>query len=197
MRIYLPLILALALCSAVGAADKNPAKVAKAAVAAPAAASVPTVAPTPDDSDLVQVDYVERLQGHLHNKLVHFPIGLAMIGILFTLLSYHWETYFKSVRIIFVLAAVAGIWTCFTGVAQSEQFQDTPFRHVTLVHELLGIMTTGMLAGMDMTEDFARITCPTLVIAGRHHDPPDGSALDLRTLVHLACRMAEYSAPPW
>lgn len=30
------------------------------------------------------------------------------------------------------------------------------------------------------------------IIAGRHHDPPDGSPLDLRTLVHIACRFADY-----
>ena len=31
-----------------------------------------------------------------------------------------------------------------------------------------------------------------LVIAGRHHDLPDGSPLDLRTLIHMACRLADY-----
>lgn len=30
------------------------------------------------------------------------------------------------------------------------------------------------------------------VIAGRHHDLPDGSELDLRTVVHMACRFADY-----
>ena len=30
------------------------------------------------------------------------------------------------------------------------------------------------------------------IIAGRHHDPPDGSVLDLRILVHMACRFADY-----
>lgn len=31
-----------------------------------------------------------------------------------------------------------------------------------------------------------------LIIAGRHHDPPDGSALDLRTIVHVACKLADH-----
>lgn len=30
------------------------------------------------------------------------------------------------------------------------------------------------------------------VIAGRHHDLPDGSPFDLRTLVHVACRLADH-----
>ncbi len=30
------------------------------------------------------------------------------------------------------------------------------------------------------------------VIAGRHHDPPDGSPFDLCTLVHVACRLADH-----
>ena len=30
------------------------------------------------------------------------------------------------------------------------------------------------------------------IIAGRHHDPPDGASLDLRTVVHMACRFADY-----
>lgn len=30
------------------------------------------------------------------------------------------------------------------------------------------------------------------VIAGRHHDPPDGAELDLLTIVHLACRLADH-----
>jgi HD-like signal output (HDOD) protein len=30
------------------------------------------------------------------------------------------------------------------------------------------------------------------VIAGRHHDLPDGSPFDLRTLVHIACRFADH-----
>jgi hypothetical protein len=29
-------------------------------------------------------------------------------------------------------------------------------------------------------------------IAGRHHDLPDGSPFDLRTLVHIACRLADH-----
>lgn len=45
-------------------------------------------------------------------------------------------------------------------------------------------------AGRLLIEEW-KLPAEFAVIAGRHHDPPDGSEFDLLALVHVACRMAD------
>ena len=45
-------------------------------------------------------------------------------------------------------------------------------------------------AGRQMVEQW-KLPTEFCVIAGRHHDPPAGAALDFLTLVHAACRLAD------
>lgn len=97
----------------------------------PASSTVPEEAP----------DLFRSLTEHFHNKLVHFPIALALVAVLFVWLALRWPGLETSAEILVWLAALAAVPTVIAGLLQAGPFQDTPKEIWMNRHRLLGLAT--------------------------------------------------------
>lgn len=127
--------------------------------AAPREATVPTLAaeegdepPAADSGMEVSGDLSEQgvmaaipwqtaLTGHLHNKIVHFPLALGLAAAVILLVAPRWPAYEPAARVLLIVGALAAVVAYFSGRAQHEPFEDSPFHSVMELHETLGIVT--------------------------------------------------------
>ena len=79
--------------------------------------------------------------GHLHNKIVHFPLALGLAAAVLFLVSPRWPAYEPAARVLLIAAALAAVAAYFSGGAQEEPFEDSPFHSVVELHETFGITT--------------------------------------------------------
>ena len=98
--------------------------------------------PSPAVIRPVPLPFSGPIQEHAHNKLVHLPIGLGLAGVLFAFINLKKPEMLTAVRVLWLLAALAGIGAYFTGQAQEEPFEDGELHEVVELHENLGIATT-------------------------------------------------------
>lgn len=89
----------------------------------------------------VPMPFSGPIQEHAHNKLVHLPIGLGLAGVVFAFVALKKPEMLTAVRILWLLAALAGVGAYFTGEAQEEPFEDGELHEVVELHENLGIAT--------------------------------------------------------
>jgi uncharacterized membrane protein len=82
---------------------------------------------------------------HMHNKIVHFPFALGLVGALFLLLSFKWPQYRSGARLLLLLAAIAAIAAYFTGRAQEEPFEKGEMEPFLEIHKNLGISSAVLL----------------------------------------------------
>ncbi|NOX65657.1 MAG: hypothetical protein GXO85_07620 [Chlorobi bacterium] len=82
---------------------------------------------------------------HIHNKVIHFPIALTVIGLLLMLLGYKDNKYEGALKIIIPFAALMTIVAVFAGLSQAEPFEGTAAYGLVETHELLGF---GVLASL-------------------------------------------------
>ena len=94
----------------------------------------------------VVIDYGREIASHPHNKIVHFPVALGCVALVFALLSLRWPEYFKSVRVLLFLAAVGAWFAVQTGRGQAREFFEGPLRPVVHTHSMLGRYTMYSLA---------------------------------------------------
>jgi len=87
----------------------------------------------------------EQLFAHMHNKIVHFPIALGLMGAVLALLSRRWSQYESAARLLIVLAALSALGAYFAGRAQEEPFEGSELEEVLEWHERLGVTTTILL----------------------------------------------------
>ena len=92
-----------------------------------------------------QPDLFRSLTEHVHNKLVHFPIALGLVAVLFVWLALRWPGLETSAEILVWLAALAAVPTVIAGLLQAGPFQDTPKEIWMNRHRLLGLATAGAL----------------------------------------------------
>ncbi|MHA2609726.1 MAG: DUF2231 domain-containing protein [bacterium JZ-2024 1] len=88
---------------------------------------------------------LKALTEHPHNKVVHFPIALALIAFLFSLLGYRYKFLRDSVGILVLIAALSGVASYFTGLLQIEEFIGEPEEWLAILHRNAGIATTASL----------------------------------------------------
>ena len=88
-----------------------------------------------------KTNFFGHLTEHLHNKLVHLPIGLVIAAFIITLLAFKREVLEPSIKVLIVIAALSTIAVYLTGTAQHEVFHNTPKEEVVNIHQTLGIFT--------------------------------------------------------
>lgn len=79
--------------------------------------------------------------GHLHNKIVHFPLALGLAAAALLIVAPRWPAYEPAARVLLVAGALAAVAAYLTGGAQEEPFEDSPFHSVVELHEKFGIAT--------------------------------------------------------
>ena len=90
--------------------------------------------------------------GNLHNKVVHFPLALGLAAAVIFMIAPRWPAYEPAARLLLVAGALAAVVAFFSGRAQEDQFDDSPFHSVVELHETLGIGTAITLwAGVALT----------------------------------------------
>ena len=147
-------------------ASPSPSPTPAAASEAPAgslAAEESKAAPPKDSSIEVSGDLAEQgamaaipwkkaLTGNLHNKIVHFPLALGLAAAIFFMIGPRWPAYEPAARLLLIAGALAAVVAFFSGRAQVEQFDDSPFHSVAELHEKFGIATAITLwAGVALT----------------------------------------------
>jgi uncharacterized membrane protein len=135
----------------------SPSPSAPAAAASEAPASLPAVeeaeaAPPGDSSMEVSGDLAEQgvmaaipwrtaFTEHLHNKIVHFPLALGLFAAVLIVIAPRWPAYEPAARLLLIAGALAAVAAYFSGEAQHEPFEDSPFHSVMELHEKFGIAT--------------------------------------------------------
>jgi uncharacterized membrane protein len=92
-----------------------------------------------------QLNYREALTEHLHNRVVHLPIGFALAAFLLSLLALRWQELQHAVRWLVLAAALASILAYITGTSQAQFFEVSIKKWVVEIHQRLGIITAAGL----------------------------------------------------
>lgn len=79
------------------------------------------------------------LTTHLHNKVVHFPIALGLVGILFFIFSMKFEGLRGASRWLLFLGALGAVVAAITGRAQEKYIEGEAAKQVLEIHESLGV----------------------------------------------------------
>lgn len=81
----------------------------------------------------------ETLFGHLHNKVIHFPIAFGVGAALLFLLALRWPEMKAGARVLVLLGALSTIISVFPGLAQKGPYEGS---NIIKLHQNLGIVTT-------------------------------------------------------
>ena len=87
----------------------------------------------------------EALLEHAHNKIVHFPVALALAAALLLLLGRRRPELDAAGRWLVWFAALGGIAAYFTGRIQKEAFDGEPKEWLVHLHENWGLSTAIVL----------------------------------------------------
>ncbi len=90
-----------------------------------------------------ETSLVQQLLGHLHNKLVHFPVALAFVAFLFALLAFRFEEFVAPLKVLVLLGFLAAVAAVAAGEAQKGPYLQTPMRTILRLHEGLGWTIAG------------------------------------------------------
>ena len=94
-----------------------------------------------DKGVMAAIPWQTAFTGHIHNKVVHFPLALGLAAALILIAAPRWPAYEPAARVLLIGGALASVIAYFSGVAQHEPFEDSPFHSVVELHEKLGIAT--------------------------------------------------------
>jgi uncharacterized membrane protein len=81
----------------------------------------------------------DALFEHIHNKIIHFPIVLAIVAFLFAVLGYKDDRYQFVIKIMILIAGVFAIVAFFSGANQFDHFIGNPKEWLADIHRLFGI----------------------------------------------------------
>ncbi|MDT3740226.1 MAG: DUF2231 domain-containing protein [Candidatus Kapabacteria bacterium] len=98
-----------------------------------------------DEEKPYNLNYPEEIFSHVHNKLVHFPVALSILGFLFTIISFKRKQFEFSIKYIVLIAAIFSIPTVITGLYQADNFIGEPKEWIVNIHKILGITLSGLL----------------------------------------------------
>lgn len=96
-----------------------------------------TLSAEPEEPSLIR-----SLTEHFHNKLIHFPIALSLVAVLFVWLALRWSELETSAEIPVWLAAISAVVAVVTGLLQAPVFNGTSKVLWVERHEILGYATT-------------------------------------------------------
>ena len=94
-----------------------------------------------DRGVMAAIPWQTAFTGHLHNKVVHFPLALGLAAAVILIIAPRWPAYEPAARLLLIGGALASVVAYFSGQAQHEPFEDSPFHSVVELHEKLGIAT--------------------------------------------------------
>ncbi len=97
------------------------------------------------EEDEVKEVSINAALEHIHNKVIHFPIALTVIGFFLMLLGYKEKKYWDSLKIIIPIAAFFTVIVVLSGLNQAEPFEGKSSYSLVETHELLGF---GVLASL-------------------------------------------------
>lgn len=99
----------------------------------------------PKPVHLQELDWADSLTGHVHNKLVHFPLALGLAACLLWVLALRQPSHEPAARLLLVGAALIGVASVLTGLAQESSYQTSPLIEIVEWHEKMGILTLALL----------------------------------------------------
>ncbi len=88
---------------------------------------------------------IDTLFEHVHNKVIHFPIALSVIGFLLMIAGYKNGKYSEALKLIIPFAAFMGIIAVLSGLNQADPFEGTAKYELVETHELLGFAVLASL----------------------------------------------------
>ena len=106
--------------------------------------ALPADDPEPGAFDVIP--WRDALTGHLHNKVVHFPLAFGLAAGVMLLVAPRWPAYEPAARVLLVIAALLAVVAYFSGQAQEGAFEDSPFHSVVELHETFGTVSGLTLA---------------------------------------------------
>lgn len=95
----------------------------------------------PEEEQPFVLEPWEAAREHLHNKLIHLPVGFALAAFVVSLASLRRKELQPAVLVLVLVAAAGSVAAYFTGVAQAHPFQGGPEQWVVDLHRWLGIST--------------------------------------------------------
>jgi len=105
------------------------------------------------------------LEGHLHNKIIHLPIGFGLAAVFLTLLSLRWHEYEPAIRWLVVIAAIGAVAAFVTGTRQAAALEGGSKDWVIQLHRALGISTMTVLCGWAIVAWLPRLKRWSLLLA--------------------------------
>ena len=85
------------------------------------------------------------LRAHLHNKIIHIPIGFALSGFFLSLIALRWREVEPAVRWLVLVAAIGSLCAYLTGSNQAALLEGGSKDWVIQLHQKLGIATALVL----------------------------------------------------
>ncbi|GBD91082.1 hypothetical protein BMS3Abin04_01806 [bacterium BMS3Abin04] len=98
-----------------------------------------------EESQEIKEITFDSLFQHIHNKVIHFPIALSIVGILLMILGFKDDKYWSALKILIPFAALMSIVAVLAGLSQAEPFEGTSTYGLVEIHKLLGF---GVLASL-------------------------------------------------
>ncbi len=92
-----------------------------------------------ESTEEYELNAADALFDHIHNKIIHFPIVLAVVAFLFAVLGYKDDRYQLVIKIVLLIAGVFAIIAFFSGANQFDHFVGNPKEWLADTHRLFGI----------------------------------------------------------
>lgn len=94
---------------------------------------------------LQELDWADSLTGHVHNKLVHFPLALGLAACLLWVLALGQPGHEPAARLLLIGAALMGAASVLTGEGQKGTYDDSPWIEIVGWHEKMGFVSLALL----------------------------------------------------
>jgi uncharacterized membrane protein len=92
-----------------------------------------------ESTEEYELNAADALFDHIHNKIIHFPIVLAVVAFLFAVLGYKDDRYQFVIKLMLLIAGVFAIVAFFSGTNQIDPFIGDPKEWLANTHRLFGI----------------------------------------------------------
>ena len=80
-----------------------------------------------------------HLTEHLHNKIVHLPVGFVLVAYFLSLIGFKKENLNSAIKVLVIIAGLSSIAAYFAGIPQQEPFIATAKESIMTTHHILGI----------------------------------------------------------